>query len=358
MKFSEFAAAHRSSLNDGTRGHRPSQLAHRPVFDDVEVEAQGEALPIVIRPRRPISLAQWLDGACEDVDFLLEQSGALLFRGFGVMGAKDFESCLRGYARELMTAHEDTSPRTAVRGDISTSTDYPAAESIVFHNESSYSRRVPLRIYLHCVLPAESGGETPLAHCGHILRHIDPAIVRRFEEQGWLYVRNYVAGLGLDWRRVYRCEDRATLERTLRDGDIRWEWARDGHLRTISRRPAIMQHPRTLERLWFNHILFWHVTSLPPSIRHQLQAEFSPEDLPVNTYYGDGSPIEANVLEEIRSAYARVESRFAWESGDLLFVDNVKCAHGRASYSGQRRVLFAMGDCFDRRGSRGWTAEE
>jgi alpha-ketoglutarate-dependent taurine dioxygenase len=35
--------------------------------------------------------------------------------------------------------------------------------------------------------------------------------------------------------------------------------------------------------------------------------------------------------------------RFTWEAGDVLLLDNMLAAHGRAAFSGQREVLVAMG---------------
>ena len=54
-----------------------------------------------------------------------------------------------------------------------------------------------------------------------------------------------------------------------------------------------------------------------------LLAGLEEEDLPNNTYYGDGSPIEPSVLEEIREAYRMETVSFAWQEGDILMLDNM-----------------------------------
>jgi alpha-ketoglutarate-dependent taurine dioxygenase len=35
---------------------------------------------------------------------------------------------------------------------------------------------------------------------------------------------------------------------------------------------------------------------------------------------------------------------FAWQKGDLLMVDNMLVAHGRAPFTGPRRILVAMAE--------------
>ncbi|MFZ5637029.1 MAG: TauD/TfdA family dioxygenase [Pseudomonadota bacterium] len=320
----------------------------------VDIDPDPEALPVVVAPRQPIDLAAWLAAAAPSVHALIDSRGALLFRGFGVHGPADMERCVRSLIGEPMDYRENTSPRTVVRGKIRTSTDYPATESILLHNEHSYSRWFPMRVFFHCLLPASSGGNTPIADCGAVLRGIDPAIVRDFRERGWLYVRNFVAEVGQSWQTVYQCADRNALEVLLRDADIGWEWVEGERLRTRILRPAESRHPRTGEALWLNHILFWHFSSLDPAMQRMIRDEFGDSGLPHQTYYGDGAQIEEDVLANIREAYARERRTFEWRAGDFLALDNMKVAHGRDAYAGPRELLFAMGQPVDRRASDGW----
>lgn len=70
------------------------------------------------------------------------------------------------------------------------------------------------------------------------------------------------------------------------------------------------------------------------------------EDLPYNTFYGDGSPIEDSVIAEIREAYQQAMIVYPWQKGDILMLDNMLTAHGRNPYSGSRKILTAMGEPF------------
>ena len=70
-------------------------------------------------------------------------------------------------------------------------------------------------------------------------------------------------------------------------------------------------------------------------------------DLPYNTYYGDGTPIEDAVVEDLRQAYRQETTSFPWFPGDILLLDNMLVAHGRSPYKGARKVLVAMGNPFN-----------
>ena len=68
------------------------------------------------------------------------------------------------------------------------------------------------------------------------------------------------------------------------------------------------------------------------------------EDLPNNTYYGDGSAIEPWVLDHLREAYMNETVSFTWHKGDVIILDNMLTAHSRLSFVGPRKVLFAMAE--------------
>jgi TfdA family taurine catabolism dioxygenase TauD len=82
-----------------------------------------------------------------------------------------------------------------------------------------------------------------------------------------------------------------------------------------------------------------HIT---PVIRESLLEEFAEEGLPANTYYGDGSPIEPEVLDHLRACYSAETLSFPWQEGDILMLDNMMVAHSRAPFRGERKVLVCM----------------
>ena len=307
----------------------------------------GTSLPLMVQPTvKGVELAVWAAHHREYIETLVLQHGAILFRNFTVQGVAEFEQCIRAISGEALEYRFRASPRTQVQGNIYTSTEYPADQSIFPHNEHAYSPRFPLRLYFFCVTPAQQGGATPIGDTRQVLRAIPPYIRERFRDKNVMYVRNYGDGFGLPWQTVFQTSEPAEVAAYCRSVNITVEWREGNRLRTRHRGPAIVKHPRTGEEVWFNHATFFHMSTLEPSIRQALLAAFREEDLPQNTYYGDGTPIESEVLEALRAAYQRSMIVFPWQPGDVLLLDNMLAVHGRQPFVGPRRVVVGMAEPF------------
>ncbi|WP_433766308.1 TauD/TfdA family dioxygenase [Pseudomonas putida] len=303
------------------------------------------ALPLVIEPAvSGVDLVAWAARERENLEQKLLQYGAILFRGFSVLSVEQFDQVIAALSPGALEYMFRASPRTRVGGNIYTSTDYPADQMIFPHNEHSYSPRFPLRLFFYCHIPSETGGETPIGSTRAVKAKISPQVEARFREKGVLYVRNYGDGFGLPWQTVFQSEDRAEVEAYCASVGIEVEWKANNRLRTRQRGPAVVRHPRTGEEVWFNHATFFHISTLPPAIRDSLQGNFSDLDLPTNTFYGDGEPIEPEVLESLRAAYLDSLVRFSWQQGDVLFIDNMLAVHGREPFTGKRAIMTGMAE--------------
>jgi len=274
----------------------------------------------------------------------LLRSGAVLLRGWNVASVAAFKSFAAGFGHELLDYEFGSTPRTELSKGVYTSTEYPAHQSIPLHNEQSYSRTWPMKIWFHCHTVATRGGETPIADSRAVYRSLEPAIVQRFEQKRLCYVRNYGNGLDLPWQRVFATTERASVEKFCAQQGISCEWKADGELRTAQVCQASAQHPRTHERVWFNQAHLFHVSNLEAETREALLEVVDAADLPRNVYYGDGSPIETSVLDAIRGAWRENQVSFPWTAGDVLMLDNMLTAHARSPFEGPRRVVVAMAE--------------
>ena len=307
----------------------------------------GNPLPLLIQPTVDgVNLVTWAANNRELITNHLFKHGGILFRNFQVKDYLEFEQFIKTVTGELLEYVDRSSPRSAIQGKIYTSTDYPADQSIFLHSENSYAASWPLKIFFHCVTPAQQGGETPIADTRRLLQQINPKISDRFIEKGVMYVRNFGDGFGLPWQTVFQTTNPAEVEKFCRSNNIEFEWKQGNRLRTRTHRQAVAIHPNTNETVWFNHAAFFHVTTLDAKIRTALLAEFSEEDLPHNTYYGDGSPIELEVLNAIRTIYQQETVIFPWQTGDILMLDNMLTAHGRQPFIGTRKVVVGMSEVF------------
>ena len=315
----------------------------------VRVEAgSGRRLPLLLQPGvAGVNLVDWTRTNAQMVEALLAEHGALLFRGFYFSGIAQFEECARALVPDLLEYGERSSPRTRLGAGVYSSTDHPPDQPIVLHNEQSYTLNWPMKLWFFCAQPAEAGGCTPIADSRKIYQRLDGDIVERFSRKQVLYVRNYGAGLGLPWQEVFQTDDQLEVARQCRRACIELEWKSGGRLQTRQVRPAVRKHPRTGEMVWFNHAYFFHPSSLQQSARETMLAVVDEDEIPFNTSYGDGSPIEPDVLDEIRRAYEEETVTFPWQQHDLLLIDNMLVSHGRQQFSGRRKIVVAMGQALD-----------
>lgn len=309
-----------------------------------------EKFPLVIRPAQEgCNLAAWALSNRAAIEAELLSHGAILFRDFQTHDVAGFEQFVKALTDELLEYHERAAPRSEVSRNIYTSTEYPAEHCIPLHHEMSYSHNWPTKIWFFCLQPAREGGRTPIADDRKVFELIDPKIKERFMQKKVMYVRNFGEGVDLTWQETFQTHDRAVVERYCRESYTEFEWRDNNRLHTRQIRQAVAVHPRTGETVWFNHAHMFHVSNLEPLIRASLLSEFKENELPRNAFYGDGSPIESSVLDEIREVYRNAAITFAWQKGDILMLDNFLSSHGRESFVGPRKILVALAELFTHR---------
>ncbi|MCX2182268.1 TauD/TfdA family dioxygenase [Streptomyces sp. SKN60] len=305
----------------------------------------GDRLPATVTPDIPgVDLAAWLAVSGDILKGLLHTHGAVLFRGFGISGPEGLERLVLAVSPEAMNYVYGSTPRTREMRQVYTSTEYPASESIPLHNELAYATTWPMRLWFLSHKAAETGGATPLADSRKVYERIPEDVRNRFAEHGVMYVRNYGSGMDLTWQQAFETEDPAEVERFCEESGIEYTWFPDQRLRTKQIAQAVVQHPVTGEWSWFNQAHLFHTSSLPQEARETLLETLEPIELPRNALYGDGTPIEDEVIKAIHEAMEAEYRAEGWSDGDVMLIDNVLVAHGRQPYTGARKVLVAMSE--------------
>lgn len=322
-----------------------SSQAHRMAhsLQDAEIllpECAG--LPVIVRAREPRTpLDGWLERCWHAVAASFHAHGAMAFRDFLCPDRATFLEAIRNMGSQPFHIREESSRRIHLGDGIYTATEHPAQLDIFPHHESSYSLTVPARVFFFCADRDGSGGETLLADGCRIGQQVRPELRKELDERGWALVRRYGDGLGISWQQAYGTQSREEMEAycTRNSTEVRWTGTT---LFTRQVRRATLNHPVSGRAVWFNHICFFHHSALPADLLALLRAEKC--ELPFDTTYGDGRPIEIGAVEELRTAYRACSVSFEWHSQDVLVLDNLRIAHGRRAYSGRRRLLFAAAD--------------
>jgi alpha-ketoglutarate-dependent taurine dioxygenase len=282
----------------------------------------------------------------EELEQQLLVHGAVLFRGFGVATRELFEQAVGTLGGPRLDYVDGNSPRQKLGGGVYTSTEYPPEFFISLHNELSYSPRWPARLFFCCITAPGEGGETPLADSRAILHHLPDGVRDAFERKGIRYIRNLHGGRGFgpSWQTTFETENRDAVEEFCRTTETGFRWNDDGSLTVTQHRPATAVHPKTGEAVWFNQADQFHPSTHPKAIYDSILALYEGrEDLiPQTATFGDGSPIDPAMLDEVRRTAGEQMRLFPWQQGDLLLVDNMLVAHGRRPFKGPRKILVSM----------------
>lgn len=306
--------------------------------------SRDSSLPVVLSPTEKRPLSEYRDDIDGMIRIYLSTVGGLLFRGFPIESAADFELFVKMISPHLASYEFGSTPRSQVHNQVYTSTEYPPHQSIPLHNEQAYTAEWPMKIWFYCAQASSEGGYTPIADSREVYRHIPVRVRERFIEKGVMYVRNYGNGLDVPWNKVFNTADRGVVEQYCRSAGIEYEWKSDGELRTRQVCQAVAVHPLTRETVWFNQAHLFHVSNLEAAVRKALLSVVDEDDLPRQAYYGDGTPIEPSVLDEIRDVYRCHTVQFPWKRGDVMMLDNMLVAHGRTPFKGPRKILVAMAE--------------
>ena len=303
--------------------------------------------PVIVHTPEFGSMAEataWLTAQRPAIQAELHRSGAVMLRGLPVRDAATFAQARDALIAERAGYKEKATPRTDFGEGVFSSTDLPAVQPIRLHNENSYTLDFPGVLLFGCVTAPGTGGATTVGDMRAALALLPPELTARFAEAGWLLVRNYSDLAGMPWRKAFSSEDPAGAEEYCDAHAIGYEWLDEDTLRTRQRRSAIITHPVTGEKVWFNHFAFWNARSLDEDVRDVLVETFGAEGLPFNTFLGDGTALTDAEVDAINEAYRAVTVRETWQAGDVMLVDNILNAHGREAFTGDRKILVAMGE--------------
>jgi len=301
--------------------------------------------PPLLRVESGVDAARWAAEHREALRTFVAEQGSLLVRGLGLRDAAAAEAVFRQLG-DLLTETEAFASRGRYAQGVYTASKWPPNQQMCMHHELSYAHEVPSLMLFACLVAPAVGGATPLADGAAVFDALPRDLVERFERQGggWLLIRNYNDDIGATVADVFGTDDRGTVERYCRANAIDFEWRDGGGLRTRQRRNAVVTHPHTGRRCWFNQIAFLSEWTMAPDLREYLVEVYGADRLPFNTAFGNGDPIGADVVQVINETYEAHTVGESWQAGDLLVVDNIRTAHGREPFEGPREIVVALAD--------------
>lgn len=353
-------------------------------LDEVNVsflDKSKNSLPLVISPRYDDSLefiCNWLQDNQSWVDEQMLRFGAVLVRGFQVTDALDFERATLALQPKLSDEYRGTSPRSLMKGTrySFSAADVPVNYPIAQHLEMSFLKAPPRNLYFGCLKESKvAGGETSLCDFRKVYKDLSPALREKLASKKVSYTRKqkkigdrftYDVGAMVSWMELFDTTEKDKVREICEHENAPpFEWVgpnKDTFLQKWIDEPFQI-HPDTGELVWFNHSQVFHWTTfsaelwfafcrvkdfrlfihfLLVSIFNVIMYGLLGYEMALNTTFGDGSPILAQEMQEIRSAIHKNMIFSRWQKGDILCIDNFSTSHGRQpTFDKGRKVVVA-----------------
>lgn len=346
-----------SSLNENINSLNDYHLLISPLNNAKTYQNQGtiRSFPLCItssngntsdinRKTNTEELLQWAKSSRNDLDLLLLQYKAILFRDFSFSSPQDFDEFLCAMDYKVMDYIGGAAVRTQLTSRVFTANESPASEKIPFHHEMAQIPEPPTHIMFFCEIEPEEGGETPILPSSEICRIIKesyPEFMNKLEREGLKYIRvmpeddDPTSAIGRGWKSTFLTTTREGAEAALLKLGSEWEWLPNGDLKTITATiPGIRYDEgihRTNEATFFNSI----VAAFAGWNDSRNNGETS-------VLFGDGSYCDPKIMEFTLNKMYEISVAFQWKKGDVLLLDNRTTMHARKPFTGPRRILASI----------------
>lgn len=309
----------------------------------------GATFPLLIENNSNIELIDdlvaWISDDRSALNEQLEGVGAILFRGFPLADADDFDAFAGAFDYAPFTYEDSLS--NAVRINFTervfTANEAPKDVDIYLHHEMAQTPVSPSRLFFYCKTAAETGGETPLCRSDWLFADLEreaPGLAKEFTKKGLRYTTTMPAqdnpgsGQGRSWMSTLSVSGKEAAELKLAELGYSWEWLADDALRATT---PILPAVRDLgdgSSSFYNQLIAAYLGWA--GVRDDPSRALS---------FGDGSAIESKDLGKLVELAERHTFDLAWQDGDVALVDNYRVMHGRRAFGGERKrqVLVAMG---------------
>ncbi|PSS09769.1 Clavaminate synthase-like protein [Actinidia chinensis var. chinensis] len=322
-------------------------------FTEIPVPQQrtfhGDLFPTTLSPKPNTaklvhwdvsSLAEAIKAHKPWLDSLLHKSGAILFRGFPVTTASDFNDVVEAFGFEELPYVGGAAPRTNVVGRVFTANESPPDRKIPFHHEMAQVPKFPAKVFFFCEVEPGKGGETPIV-LSHVIyermREKYPEFVERLEEQGLIYTRvlgeedDPSSPIGSGWKSTFLTKDKSVAEERAAKLGMKLEWLEDGVKTVMGPIPAIKVDKSRQRKIWFNSMVAAY-TGWEDARNDPVKA----------VTFGDGKPLPADIIYDCLNVLDEESVAIPWQKGDVLLLDNWAVLHSRRSFDPPRRVLASL----------------
>ncbi|CAN0878128.1 Clavaminate synthase-like protein At3g21360 [Linum grandiflorum] len=282
------------------------------------------------------------------LESLLHESGAILFRGFPLSTASDFNQFVESLGFPDCSYVGGSASRTRVVGRVFTANESPPDQQIPFHHELAHVRDPPTKLIFFCEEEPRSGGETPVVLSHLVYERMTeefPEFVKKLEDEGQIGIRflgaddDVSSAIGRGWKSTFSTDDKLVAKQRAEALGMKLEWITDdvdGGGKTVAKTttgpmPAIKFDKSRNRKVWFNALAASYTAFGDKRNDPAKSVTFGSGDaFPRDAMYGC-----LKIMEELSVA-------IPWQKGDVLLIDNFAVLHSRNLFTPPRRVLAAL----------------
>ncbi|GLJ41937.1 hypothetical protein SUGI_0868260 [Cryptomeria japonica] len=302
------------------------------------VNEDGLLFPMVLLPQDVSdegntlqSFLHTIESNREWIDDHLKKVGALLFRGFPLKSASDFNAVMEAFGWDEM-AYLGAASRIRVEGRVFTANEAPLHQPIKFHHEMALFEDFPTKLAFYCEIAPPDGGQTAILLSHKITERMEekyPEFVTKLEKEGLIYSAIFPADddpndFLIGWQTLYKTKDKEEAQRKALDGGLKISkltW--DGNKMTFQIEASdSMRIVDGDKKAWFNLLTFNDLKNAP--------------------ILGDGSVIPKEVIESCLQIAEEEAIEVKWEVADVVVLDNRFVMHARRPSKPPRRILAAF----------------
>ncbi|MBR8837277.1 MAG: TauD/TfdA family dioxygenase [Stigonema ocellatum SAG 48.90 = DSM 106950] len=347
--------------------------------DEKTVLSTEKELPLVIEPVQENSFAVLKGLLSESRDWFnqqLDTYGAILFRGFEVEGAEQFQKVLELLNVQLESVyHFGSAHRVRITDKVFTSSEAPPDMIIAPHNELNMVPVRPSVLAFFCQVQPDLYGETPIINTEKLFYNLSPSLqhkIANFPQRFVRYVPNHLLEI------VFENLSREEITKLLQEQGFVFNWEEDGSIYFECSYIPLFSHPRTsrlcfclsivdclVSREWYRNIgqrysfgqrLYynWLPANLYKSFQQRLTTAATVVDgsqkrtSTLDTYFltedGHSTKMTEAEAQELGKAEWKNAAIFEWQQGDILVMDNLQVAHSRLNTKLKRKILTAFGN--------------
>jgi len=306
--------------------------------------------------------AVWATQHQAKIEAALRQHGTILFRGFPLNSAEDFNtfvSAFKGWEDLSYEKSMSFAVRKRCAGRICT-TNEGKSGGLVFHHEQAQTPLWPSRLFFCCqkaALPGD-GGQTGLSPSDVMLAQLKekyPDFVDKCEREGVRYTiyagpaQDASKGAGRSWKSFFHVQSREECEEVMRAGGWDWEWgvgplgvevSADFLKFTTPRLDAVKIAPGTDKKCFFNQLIATTANALEFS-KVGNEGGYDPlHDTPTQAAidacvrFSSGDRIDLAILLDAKKMCEENAFDLQWEDGDVALIDNYLVMHARRLWHG------------------------